>query len=122
MQTLPQEFEVWYVIPALRRALSIALIDNHKLKQKEVAQLLGVSEAAISQYRTTKRAQQLQFNDKELRTITQYAKKMHTQPQQSHKLFYELTQTLKASMSVCQLHKQLDKSLPAKCTLCNATH
>ena len=50
MVHMPQEIEVWYVIPAIRKQLAKALVGEHKLPQKQVADIMGVSSAAISQY------------------------------------------------------------------------
>ena len=61
MYSLPQEIEVWYIIPSIRRKLSITLAEKYKLKQKEIAGILGTSEAAISQYLSKKRANELKF-------------------------------------------------------------
>jgi len=51
---LPQEIELYYLIPSLRKQLAVALI-NKGLKQKEVARLLCITNAAISQYLKGKR-------------------------------------------------------------------
>ena len=61
MYSLPQEIEVWYIIPAIRRELTKILIKQYNLKQKKVAMLLGISEAAISQYLSNKRGQEIKF-------------------------------------------------------------
>ena len=52
---LPQEIELWYVIPAIRKQLVIEL-KRKGLKQKAIAPILGITEAAISQYNRDKRA------------------------------------------------------------------
>jgi len=52
---LPQEIELWYVIPAIRKALVFEL-KRQGLKQKEIASLLGLTASAISQYVKDKRA------------------------------------------------------------------
>lgn len=54
---LPQEIEIWYVIPAIRKAL-VAELKKHSLKQNEIAKLLGITESAVSQYGKDKRAAQ----------------------------------------------------------------
>jgi predicted transcriptional regulator len=61
MYSLPQEIEVWYVIPAIRRELSKILFDKYKLKQKEISKILGTTEAAVSQYLSKKRAREIKF-------------------------------------------------------------
>lgn len=66
MYSLPQEIEVWYIIPAIRRELAKSFIKTYKLKQNKVAELLGTTEAAVSQYVHRKRAKDLKFS-KEMR-------------------------------------------------------
>ncbi len=58
---LPQEIEVWYIIPAIRRELAKAMLKKG-LRQKEVADRLGVTDAAISQYMKSKRASEVRFD------------------------------------------------------------
>lgn len=52
---LPQEIELWYVLPALRRELSKELA-RLGLTQRDIARKLGITEAAVSQYLKAKRA------------------------------------------------------------------
>ena len=47
---LPIEIEYWYVLPVLRRELAKSLKELGKLRQKEIAKILGISESAVSQY------------------------------------------------------------------------
>jgi predicted transcriptional regulator len=54
---LPQEIEIWYVIPAIRKAL-VAELKKQGLRQKDIAKLLGITESAVSQYGKDKRAVQ----------------------------------------------------------------
>ncbi|MFA5084641.1 MAG: transcriptional regulator [Candidatus Paceibacterota bacterium] len=62
MFSLPQEIEVWYVIPAVRRELARILAEKHDMKQKDIAALLGITEAAVSQYVHNKRASEIIFS------------------------------------------------------------
>ena len=48
-QLMPQEIEVWYIIPAVRRELAKSMV-KIGLKQKQIAVTLGITEAAVSQY------------------------------------------------------------------------
>src|SRR3989338_7359320 len=68
-ETMPQDIEVRYILPAIRRELTNAFIEKHKLNQKEAAKLLGMTEAAISQYRHSKRAKEVVFSDEVLNQI-----------------------------------------------------
>jgi len=47
--TVPVEVEYWHVLPALRRSISTNL-KKEGLKQKEIANILGITEAGVSQY------------------------------------------------------------------------
>ncbi len=53
--TYPQEIEVWYVLPAIRKQIALSLIKKG-MTQKEVATIMGVTEASISHYKKDKRA------------------------------------------------------------------
>ena len=65
MNSLPQELEIWYLIPALRRELTKIFISDFKLSQKKISEILGITESAVSQYQNSKRAQDLKFAKKE---------------------------------------------------------
>lgn len=47
---LPTEVEYWYVLPVVRKELAKKLKEIGNLRQKEVADILGISESAVSQY------------------------------------------------------------------------
>lgn len=65
---LPCEFSVWYVLPSLRRELALALISEHGLSQRRTADLLGLTEAAVSQYVHGKRGG-IRLSDEERRSV-----------------------------------------------------
>ena len=69
MKVLPQEVEVWYLIPALRKEITKALIKDFGKNQREVSAILGVSEGAVSQYLSSKRGNELKFSKEELGEI-----------------------------------------------------
>lgn len=46
----PIEIEYWYVLPTIRREIATSLKKRGNLRQKEVADILGITEAAVSQY------------------------------------------------------------------------
>ena len=57
----PQEIQVWYILPALRRQLAITL-RKEGMKQKEIATAIGLTEAAVSQYLKKKRGEETHFS------------------------------------------------------------
>lgn len=56
----PQEVEVFFILPALRRDLALAM-KSQKLDQKTIARRLGITEPAVSQYLNHKRATRVSF-------------------------------------------------------------
>ncbi len=56
MYTLPQEIEVWYIIPAIRKELARCLIQDHKITYEKTGNIMGITKSAISQYIRNKRA------------------------------------------------------------------
>jgi uncharacterized protein len=61
VQLTPCEIILWNRLPAIRRHLAIALIENHGLNQRDTADKLGVTPAAICQYLSKKRGQAVIF-------------------------------------------------------------
>lgn len=61
MHYLPQEIEVWYVIPAVRSQIARCLIEDFDASYERVGNILGVSRAAISQYMKGKRAAKIKL-------------------------------------------------------------
>lgn len=114
---LPQEIEVWYVLPALRREFAKVLIKEHKLTQKAVAELLQITEAAVSQYISGKRASQVKFGNDVLKEIRRSAKRV---VKEKIPLFIELeriSKLLTVKQVVCEMCKSSNVGL-GECNVC----
>jgi predicted transcriptional regulator len=61
MQATVQELEVWYLLPAVRKELA-KIMKEKGLTQAKIAKLLGITEAAVSQYIKSKRAKDVHFD------------------------------------------------------------
>ena len=55
MLRTPCEFMMWNGLPAIRKEIAESIIDNYDLTQKETAEKLGVTPAAVCQYLSKKR-------------------------------------------------------------------
>lgn len=55
MLKTPCEYMQWHGLPIIRKEIVKSLINNFGLNQKEVAEVLGLTPAAISQYLSRKR-------------------------------------------------------------------
>ena len=115
---MPQEIEVWYLIPALRKELAQTLIKDHDLKQNEVAKILGVTEAAVSQYLKSKRAQELKFTTTEKQKIKEIAKLIIKDKENITKYMYELCVAFRGHQNMCDLHRRFDKNIAKDCKIC----
>lgn len=115
---MPQEMDVWYLLPALRRELSRILVVEESVKQKDIARILGITTAAVSQYLSGKRGTDLTFTPPEITVIHSFAKKMLENPSLVMQYMVELSIELKKSGSLCALHKSLDSSISESCTIC----
>ena len=61
----PCEIIVWNVVPVIKKEFAKNLVENHGLTQREVADKLGTTEAAISRYVLGKRGV-LEITDNEI--------------------------------------------------------
>lgn len=56
----PCEIIVWDVLPCIRAALAAELVERG-LSQNEISKMLGITQAAVSQYTSKKRGSKLNF-------------------------------------------------------------
>ena len=71
----PCEIVVWYVIPAIRSELAKELL-NLGMKQKDVSELMDITQPAVSQYITDKRGSGIKLDDDVRAMIKQFAREL----------------------------------------------
>jgi uncharacterized protein len=101
---LPQEIEVWYTIPAVRRELARRLVASN-MTQREVAKTLDVTEAAVSQYLSNKRGTTIEYPlpmQKELSAAVERIKK----GSDVKKEILALCQLMRENKVICEIHKK----------------
>ena len=117
---MPQEIEVWYTIPAIRRELAKVLVNEKKLSQRHVSKLLGLTEAAVSQYLKSKRAKEILFDQQTIEEIRKSADKIVASNNNTIPLIEEM-QRINNLASVkqltCHLHKSMNPELH-DCDVC----
>ena len=82
MYVLPQEIEVWYIIPAIRKEFAKQFVKEHKLSYEKAGNILGISKAAVSQYISNKRANKFTLPEaikKEIQKSSKVIAKDHKQ-------------------------------------------
>lgn len=128
---MPQEVEVWYVLPALRRELALAMI-RKELPQKQIAKMLGVTEPAITQYKlkNSKRARgdQVEIPGDFMPEIEKAADKMTRawSDQPSPEVFHEtmtrevnrLIKALRQAGVICGIHREHCHGVKEDCGAC----
>jgi uncharacterized protein len=117
MKNLPQEIEIWYLIPALRKEFARIFVEDYGMKQKEVAKVLGITEASVSNYVKSKRGGNIGFSDSDLKRIKRSAGKI-VDSGSVVKEIYGLCNYFKKSKTLCKVHKAMDNSVEEECDVC----
>ena len=112
----PQEVEVLYIMPALRREFTKELKRNG-CEQKRIAELLCVTESAVSQYLNSKRASKIAFDTATMKLIKESVARMDS-PNSMIKETQLLLKKLRDNGLTCKVHKNLAK-LPDDCEFCD---
>ncbi|MEK6983763.1 MAG: hypothetical protein AABX33_04275 [Nanoarchaeota archaeon] len=119
-ETMPQEIEVRYILPAIRRELSRVFIQEHKLSQKEAAEILGLTESAVSQYQHSKRAKWVVFSDAVVLEVRKSADKLLADKRNKQRLvaeIYRISNLTRVRQILCDIHRAQSKELE-NCNIC----
>lgn len=144
---MPQEVEVWYVLPALRRELAKMMKTKtvprvgedgkkkeHKITQKEIAKMLGVTEPAITQYLLKKkgrrsRGDQVSIPERFLVELEKSADAMIEQYEKrttNDDMFEVMTREINRMIRVirddgamCDFHRKFSAHVKDKCSACD---
>ncbi len=115
MKLLPQEIEVWYLLPALRRALALEMA-RQGIKGVEIAELLGVTKSAVSQYFSKARAVAFTFDAGMKKEIQASASRI-IGGEGGVLEIQKLIMLLKENKSICTFHHKMEK-VEASCDIC----
>lgn len=119
MDKFPCELVVWKVLPAIRKELSIYLVKKKRMKTKDVAKMLGITDAAVSQYIHKKRATEFALEKQLMPAIEELAEKIIAEEQKKRKMEYmkgscSLCRQIRLAGMLCSIHKGSAKG----CTIC----
>ena len=119
-ETLPQDIEVRYIIPAIRRELARVFVEEHKRSQKDAANLLGLTESAVSQYQHSKRANQVVFSDTIVNEVRVSADRILADSLNKQRLIaeiYRISNLTTVKQILCDIHRAQSKDLE-NCNVC----
>ena len=115
---LPQEIQVWYVLPAIRKELTKVLVKEKGLTQKETAKILSITEAAVSQYLSEKRANTLQLEESVINEIRKSANLIIKHPKCLISEIIKILDHKDVWKSICIFHKENDSNINNQCNIC----
>ncbi|MDR2623617.1 MAG: transcriptional regulator [Methanobrevibacter sp.] len=116
----PCELVVWYVIPTARSILSKELF-NLGMKQKEISDLLDITQPAVSQYLSDKRGgREIELTDEIKKMIEELAFKLSEGLASKKDIIAEICEICRKARTediLCQLHRSKDE-IPDDCNQC----
>ena len=115
MYLLPQEIEVWYIIPAVRKELARLLTKEHGLSYEKAGLTLGISKAAVSQYLSNKRANKVKLNAKTKTEISKSAKLINENSKVGLVEIQRVLKFMKDKHCSCDVCKQDNKDVLKYC-------
>jgi len=117
MYSLPQEIEVWYIIPAIRKEFSRVLTQKHKLTFEKAGAILGISKAAISQYLGKKRASKIKLPTKIKKEIEKSAKILMKNNKLAVKEIMRILKLMKINGCSCGVCKKFNNGILIQCRM-----
>jgi len=124
LMSLPCEISVKCVLPVIRAMIAKELMIKHQLKQTEIAELLGISQPAISLYFRDKRGTSINLDNEDDITelIEEFAASLRKDNLSRRDFvckFCEICKAIRAKGSICSLHKSFDQTINIeKCGVC----
>lgn len=115
MYLLPQEIEVWYIIPAIRKELAKQLTKKHDLSYEKAGAILGVSKAAVSQYLSNKRANKVKLNAETCKEVAKSAKLIAENPRLAMTEVQRILKFMKDKKCSCDVCKKYNKDVLNYC-------
>jgi hypothetical protein len=122
----PCEVAVKSVLPATRAFISKELIHSYNMKQSDVANLLGITQAAVSKYVRQVRGTAILIDQiLEIRALMQNIAQQLAEKQLAGSAFYiqlcEVCKVVRRKGLMCPLCKRSDPALDIKhCNVCNS--
>ena len=120
---LPAEIETKTSVPALRALVAKRIINEYNFSQKDTAKLIGVTQAAISNYLRGTRGNLTSLGDDE--RIQNIVAEITTMMIEKHELsdiiskFNEACSIIRGNRMLCDIHKKLEPSLDVdNCHVC----
>ncbi len=109
----PQEVEVFYVIPSLKREIAKCM-HARGLRQGKIADLLQIEKATVSQYLSDKRGTKVEFSEEFLEKVYESARRIEDKTSFIREI-QGLLNKARDDGTVCVVHKKVS-DIPEDCT------
>lgn len=117
------EVIVTEILPTIRMLITNHLLQNYDYTQTKIARILGITQAAVSQYSTAARGKRLKLIEKNKKIMGLIEKlandiaKGKIKNKEVHIKFCELCEEIRKSRLICKLHEDSYPTL-APCDYC----
>lgn len=116
---LPAEIESKTLIPALRAILAKTLAEKHNIREDEISKMLGVTQAAISNYIRGTRGdpnliQKLIADEQVSQLLKELSERLASDmayTPSSLAKFISLCNYIKSSLLICEIHHNLESNI-----------
>ena len=115
MYLLPQEIEVWYIIPAVRKELAKLLTRQYEMSYEKAGKILGISKAAVSQYLSNKRANKIKLSVEVKKEIVKSAKIIVKNQKSVLGEIQRILKYIKDKKCLCDVCKKYNKDILNYC-------
>lgn len=115
MYMLPQEIEVWYIIPAVRKELARVLTSEYAFSYEKAGLALGISKAAVSQYLSNKRANKIVLDVKTKKEIAVSASRIAENVKVTVGEIQRILKFMKENRCSCNVCKKYNKEVLEYC-------
>lgn len=115
MYLLPQEVEVWYLIPAIRKELARILTEEYEMSYEKAGNLLGISKAAISQYLSNKRANKITLTPNTKEEVKKSAEIISKENKMVVREVQRILKYMKVTRASCEACKTYNKEILQYC-------
>lgn len=117
MYSLPQEIEVWYIIPAIRKELSRILTSRHNMTFEKAGNILGISKAAVSQYLSKKRASKFKLPREIKKDIEKSARIISQDNKKAVSEIMKILAVIKKMKCSCIICRKYNKEILKQCKM-----
>jgi len=115
MYKLPQEIEVWYIIPKIRKELARIFVEKKGLSYDKTGQMMGITKAAVSQYLKNKRANKIKLSKDMLVEIEKSADRICKNNLSAMMEIQWLLKKMKEKKCSCDVCKKYNKDILDYC-------